>query len=341
MTAALDHELRRGRITSSTIAGCLGIDPRCTPLQAWERILHPERQLHSASTRAVMRRGSVLEDAILKWGAEEIVEGGMADYAEVVEVPTTPHPIFAWAADSADALYHLKSKLGGWRGTFAAAEAKTAIGPYASGWGEAWTADVPRFVEAQCRWHLGCHPHTTRCFAPALVGFAGELRLFVIERDDEAERELFDFAGRWHARYIATGTPPPVTSDKDVDVVSRMFLTGVGDMPPDPAMEHLVQCHVSLQQTISPLAKEREKIGAQIRMRLGERELCVGSGWQASWKNSTPRPDTDWEAVTLELRDTLRSAESLELVELLDEIVATHTKPVSQRRLLTSIKKEK
>lgn len=340
MTAALDHDLRRGRITSSTAAACLGLDPRCTPLQAWERIVDPKEN-DDPRMAAVFDRGHALEDAILEWGARQIVKEGLAPAVTIEHPPTTVHPTESWIADSCDALYRMKGREAADE-SLACGEAKSVAGFASAGWGETWTDEIPKYVIVQGHWHNLVHGAEV-CYVPALVGFAMQLRMYLVERDRDVEQALLDSCGAWHHKYIRTGTPPPVVSEKDDDVLARLFPLGAGERADDPRIEALVRRHVSLGETIRPLDKERDLIGAQIKELLGDAELCRGPWGKASWKNAKSATFVDYAAVLDELRKfAMELLGGKQFCADLDALIAAHTitKPGS-RRLITSIAKDK
>lgn len=340
MTAILDHDLRRNRITSSTAAACLGLDPRCSPLLAWERITNPQEN-EDPRMSAVFERGHALEDAILEWGARQIVKEGLAPAVTIEHPPTTVHPTEDWIADSCDALYKMKGRSEGDE-RLACGEAKSVAGFSSRGWGETWTGEIPRYVTVQAHWHMLTWGAEV-CYVPSLVGFAMQLRIYVVERDRDVAQALLDSCGAWHHRYVRTGTPPPAEVPNDDAVLSRLFPLGAGEIADDPRIEALVRRHCSLAETIGPIDRERDLVGTQIKELLGEAELCRGEWGKASWKNSKGSSFVDWPAVMDDLRTAARGLPDADkFLADLDGLIAmrTHTRPGS-RRLLTSIAKDK
>lgn len=104
--------------------------------------------------------------------------------------------------------------LGTWRGQRVVVEAKS-VGPWAKGWGEPETDQVPEGYRAQCIWEMAC---ADRNFGIILAGFGaenadGEFIItgtypYFIERDPALESFLFAACGEFHREHLLTGTPP-------------------------------------------------------------------------------------------------------------------------------------
>jgi len=106
--------------------------------------------------------------------------------------------------------------LGIWRNQDIVIEAKS-VGPWAKGWGEPETDQVPESYRAQCIWEMAC---ADRDFGIILAGFGaenehGEFIItgtypYFIERDPDLESYLFAVCGEFYRENLLTGIPPDV-----------------------------------------------------------------------------------------------------------------------------------
>jgi hypothetical protein len=343
--AMLDHELRRGRITSSTIAAVLGIDPWTTQLGAWAKIRDPSHHDNTPQFDADKldhyTRGHILESALLRYGALALAADKNATV--VMELPgTVPHPSAPWAADTIDAVYHVQQD-----GMRYGAEAKTVAwsDPDAKQWGEPWTDQIPPHVRVQCDWHLWHHPELRSCIVPTLIGSGLTMRCYVAMRDDERIAEIVEYASAWHTRYIVGDElPDPVAGD--LGVVRKAFATVLDDeVESTPMIEALARDDVALRIQIADLEKHREDVRARlaVAMRLGN--VCEGDWGRVTFRKSRDGETVDWKAIAWELYAEMR-AEQLEplapdhrenekaLVDLFDDTIKRHTKPKKGTRSL-------
>ena len=274
---------RKGRITSSTAAACLGLDPYTSPIQAWTRI----RGQENTEDNPAMARGRALEDPILNWCASEV--GGVLE-----RVPFVIHHDHDFLGDSADGL--LRSD----QSTYAL-EAKTVAMGRADRWGEPGTDQVPDKVLIQCMMHLIHWPEASRCAVPILIGgYEFEFRLYWVNRDLSLEKTLIDRLHSWHAKHIIGGEQPEPTA-KDERWLQDRYPVATKPALDDPALLPDVEKWAREYKETAALLKAAEtqkKLAAvHLRRLLEEHSEARGDGWSVTYRNSKDRTRTNWQAV--------------------------------------------
>lgn len=231
-----DREIRRGRITGSTAAACLGLSPYVTPLAAWLEITGRNAE-HDEATRAVFRRGSVLGPALIRYGAEEIASELRRTVA--IDRPgTLAHRDLAWAAVSADAVYLALEVPGAPPGVVElddlvvrdvdaiaiyVGEAKVVNAEHAGEWGAEWSDQIPAYVGVQAEWELLHYPEARAVILPVLLGAQQQLATYVWRGDAALRAGLVDALGAWHRRHVVTDTPPPAMAPLDAAIIGNVW----------------------------------------------------------------------------------------------------------------------
>jgi hypothetical protein len=308
--SADDHKLRAGHITSSTAAACLGFDPYCTPLQAWERIRNPQPREDAPPPITValdpFTRGHMLEPALVEYGRRMLGLATDRKFRTCVTA-TVEHPDHSWAADSVDAIYYDDD--GGDEGapSHYCAEAKSVAwsDPDSSEWGEPWTDEVPRHVRVQCLWHMG-HYHTAcATIVPTIIGSGLSMRCYLVPRDNEAIAALFEVMEAWHYRHYVQGEPPP-TRAGDLEIVRRIFRKPVLDAKEDdPVIAELVRRDIELRETIAQITEKREAVRAELAMRMRDYGSCAGPWGKVTFRKSADVSAIDYKGLARSLIDRL------------------------------------
>lgn len=295
MLTAEDHALRRGRVTGSTAAAILGLDPYCTPLGAWLRITGRETD-DDESTRARFRRGHVLEPALMQFAAEEIAADTGATVA--IDKPgTIVHSSIPWAACSIDAVFIARpgaravvdldelevpdaahvSIYGG--------EAKTVDQSHAWAWGEPWTDQIPAHVAVQCTWEILHYPDVDAIVIPVLIGAGLDLRCYVWTRQPELEAACVDVLDAWHRRHVIGDEPPPL-QPKDASVLATVWRASGRVHPDDPRIRDLVRVDCAARATIAAAEKERDAVRVAIAGILQDATECRGAWGSVTWRQN-------------------------------------------------------
>lgn len=293
-------EARRGRITGSLAAACLGLSRYAneTPLSAWLRIIgeHPDDEDDDA--RARFRRGDVLEPALLRFAGEEIAK----DTGQIVAMDrpgTIVHPDLPWAACTPDAVYTARPALDDEAPDLIGSvddlrvpnvdglivylgEAKTDAEHW-SEWGEEWTGQIPIDVQIQAEWQALHVPEARAVIVPALIGPGMDLRMYVYEPDIDVRRSLVDQLAAWHARHVVRREPPPVLP-KDNRRLHHVWRSRGLELPDDARIAALARLD-DAARTVEREAKEhRDDYQAQIKQILQGHDRCSGPWGSVSWK---------------------------------------------------------
>lgn len=313
-----DHALRRGKITGSLAAACLGLDPFCTPLGAYLRCIgeHPDDE-PDEQTAAAFRRGHVLEPALVDFGAEEIAADMQCTVA--IDKPgTLVHPSIPWAACSIDALYIatpgpvqlLRAGLDALvvpdpqRVTIFGAESKSVALAHASQWGEPWTDQIPRHVAVQCTWELLHYPDAEAIVLPVLIGAAMELRVYVWRRSVELELACVEALGQWHARHVVRRSPPEPGA-RDGDLLAAVWAASERVHPDDPRVAELCRLDCEAREHENKIGEERERLRVSLGSILRDATKCSGPWGSVTWNATRGRADVDLPLVVDDVRAQL------------------------------------
>lgn len=297
MLSADDIELRRGKITSSSIAAIMGIDPCCTPLKAWSRITGRDDGVVSPAVQARFDRGHILEGGLIDYATRRV--GAMLD-AELIGVdrpPTITGPA-PWAADSADAIASVRYE-DGTTERFGV-EAKTVGGETGWLWGEDLTQDVPEYVAQQCHWHMWHHDVDTVA-VPVLLGVGLEIRLLFVRRDEQKLRDLVERAHGWWERHVATDAPPEPTSGTDLPLIERLraATTPSPISDADGSMSEAVRSLAKLRADAKVLQVLEQEAKLAIANVMGEHEVLLGPWGSVTWRRNKNREVVDWQAIAM------------------------------------------
>jgi predicted phage-related endonuclease len=289
MLTAEQLKQRRGKITSSVVAACLGLDEYTTPLAAWAQI-HGEGG--GVDTKAT-QRGSRLEGTILEYGAAEV---GAVLYCPAF----VSHDTMPWAGDSADAIYLTKD------GTQYVAEAKSVGFGSADKWGEEGTDQIPQRVLAQCHWHLIHWPECTRCAVPVLIGgYEFEFRLYWVDRSASIEESLLGRLKRWHDRYIIGNERPEAGATDDGWLKERyphVHFETLEDPEALAKAQGLAISYHSARAYVKSAEENKRLIAARIRELMGTHGSAKGEGFSISYRGTKDRTSVNWEQIAKDLQ---------------------------------------
>ncbi len=280
---------RRGKITSSVAAGALGLNPRMTPIQAWESILG----LSTFDGNKATERGNRLEDITLDYPADEL---GLVR----LRAPFRAHPSIPWLADSADAAYARPddpAKI------VAIGEGKTAALGVASDYGEEGTDQISSGALVQAHHHLIHWPEVDVCYVPVLVGgYAFEFRLYKVERDEAFAGAMIEALEKWHRDHIVTERPPPVTAGDGEWLAKRFPKATAGMMADTPELAEWVAKKIEAADRKKAAEADEDLAKNKLRELLGNHE-----GVKASWGTLYHRVEAGkpaWKRIAEELGAT-------------------------------------
>jgi len=310
---------RRGLITSSNVAACLGLDTRCTPLQAALRARGESDEPRNAVLEKACERGDRLESLCLDSIAEP--RGWTWRKPPFVQRDDAP-----WAGDSCDAMYYDE------QGRVAAlGEAKTAALGVSRHFGAEQSDDVPHTALLQSQWHLWHHPTAEVCYVPVLVGgYRFEFREYIVPRKpqliDVMTQELHEF----HRRYVVGDELPPVSADDGEWLLRKWPDASAGMVTATPELESLVRAKAASGAALKAAKADDDLAKNRIREYLAD-----GEGARAEWGSVYYRrvkgsAKTDWQRVANELASG----------DVPEDIVMRHTRIAPGPRVLRVYLKE-
>lgn len=187
-------EKRRHGIGGSEISAILGLHPFMGALDVW---LAKTEGFQKEATDD-MRRGSFLEQGIANWYAdreEAIIELGMT-VVHATRPRTMCTPDFFAKKDGNERLLSIKAPRRG-----------------GDDWGETGGRVVPEYAALQLQQEDAVCRSNGLVLDPvshlaALVD--GDLRIYAVERDEELQGWLLDFAETWWKRHVDGNEPPPL-----------------------------------------------------------------------------------------------------------------------------------
>ena len=274
---------RRTVITGTDIPILLGLSPyRC------EADLADEKAGAAGQEATVrMRVGSFLEPLILEeyeaaTGSRAVRYRAMVRHAEV-----------EWAAASPDARRV---------GTRRLVELKwtTSRQRFADG--------LPRDVEAQVAWQLGCTGYPVADVA--VLTPDGLLSVVEVEADPAVFADLVAVAQDFRRR-LAAGGPFARSEER----IRRDHPADDGsEIEADRDTADAVVALLELRAQIARHEATEKALKAAIEARMGDAALMTGPGFRVTWKRTKDRSETDWRAIADELITPLAETERAALV---------------------------
>lgn len=294
--------LRKGRITSSLAAACLGLDSRKTPLQAWLEI----RGEGTFEGNRLTERGNRLEGTIFEYGCERV---GAYEWRVP---PFVVHPDTPWAGDSCDVTYHDDF------GVLMAVGEGKSVGPFSMvEWGEEETDQVPQRVRIQADWHLWHYPQAPFCAVPIVGGSDFVYRYYRVDRDNARIESLAERLHRWHRDHVVAGRQPPVTASES----DTVFLNNRVESPSPvlaactAPLESLVRDTIEARKVLRFAEQEVSLLQNQLREKLLEYGGVKGADYSVSYKRNKDSQKTDWERLALHLGATPELMNSFQKIQ--------------------------
>jgi predicted phage-related endonuclease len=318
-------EARKGKITSSVAAACLGLSPYMSPLQAKLAIMG----LTSFEGNEATERGNELEHVVLAYPAKKL---GL-----VYEPAPFRRHANGWAADSCDALYYQEPYVSGLDAPVMLGEGKTAALGMAKGFGEPGTDEVPMTAWVQAHWHLIHWPEADRCVVPVLVGgYRFEFRMYFVNRDTEIEGQLLERLAQFHRDYIVGDKDPPAVAE-DLDWLKTHYDHSVGLdlLASTPEIDAVALEYIQAKSDLDAAEKRAADARARLEQFIGENPGVETAHGKITWKSNKPSQAIDWEWLAGDLMRGLPEALREEHIRQ-----ATRIKP-GPRQFRVPRKKEK
>jgi hypothetical protein len=302
---------RFGRVTSSIVGACLGLDPFKSPADALDAILGHEPEL---SGNKACERGSLLEPAVLNYGlriARELCPGAALEPAPYVD------HMDGWAGDSTDAIY--TSPEGAVIGV---GEAKTVGLGGRANWGTPGTDEVPPHVFVQACWHLIHWPDAEWCLIPVVFGgYEFEFQHFIVYRDAALLGRLFRKLKDWHTRHVQNAEPVPL-GVQDTDRIIKQWPVHVEqELIATPDLQAWVDRAMRAEKAEKAAAQEKQLARCEIRKLMQDKAQCRFDTWVVTYRKPKPTLSINWRTIAETLGAT-------------PELIAQHTVEVENTRRL-------
>lgn len=178
-------------VTASKVPAILGLSPWDSPLSLWLKMAG--RAPWDTESQA-MRRGTMLENAVLDWWLAD-----NPGYDEAARQHWYALPGEEWCGATPDLT------ILGAGDDLELVDAKTTTDDEAD-----WWDGPPAHYVASSMWQLAMAPRAQRVHLAVLFGRRLTLRSFAVERDDAVCGALIDRAREFHAS-LAADTPPPLS----------------------------------------------------------------------------------------------------------------------------------
>lgn len=264
-------------IGGSAVAAILGVSPFATPMDEWWR---RQPDAPPVTETQAMRRGTVLEPAVLRLWAESDSPARHVEWCDGLIIRHAVHP---WAIGSVDALHLDDGELG-------LVEIKTTS--RAAGWGpggviEAWddaaTDAVPAHYALQAYWYLECTGLPWLDLVAMLPRF--ELTHYRLMRDEAVQSRLLERVGAWRERHLVRGERPPLDGSDGASAALQSAHASPAkvDVEATADDERLLEKLLTIRATMAALGETEAVIKRRIEERIGDAYRLTGSCASAVW----------------------------------------------------------
>lgn len=278
-------EARKSLISATDVPVLLGLSPYKSEAElAREKLGEAERQAETLP----MRVGTALEP-VIAMAYEEATGRRVRRMLRLYR-----HPDLEWAAASPDFRVLGEKRL---------VEAKYSTAGR-------WADGLPQDVESQVQWQLAVTGYDVADVAALLHG--RELRVYEVERDDALFADLVAIAEDFRARLL-TGGP---FAESAASVKARYPADNGAEMLADGALDTAVRELVRVRGDRKALEEREDALETAVKERMGEFAVLRGPGWQATWKRTKDREETDWRSLAAGLLRQLPEPERDALVGL-------------------------
>jgi len=168
-------------------------------------------------------------------------------------------------------------------------------------WGES-VSEIPASVYLQAMWYMSA---TDRDFWDVAVLIAGnELRVYRVDRNVQAEKQMLSYARDWWERYLVGDDEPPLTGSKATHAyLARKFPHHKRpDMAkPTPVQLDYILAYITVRADQTKLMTMRSEMEAEIKRMIGEREGLEFPQGKITWRRTKDGSKTDWQSIALGL----------------------------------------
>lgn len=179
------------KVTASKVAAILGLSPFDSQFSIWQLMAG---NIPPATETRPMKRGNMLENAVLDWWLDE--------HPEMTELARQKwYPLEEWAGATPD------MDVTGPTGDLEGVDAKTI------GRDDEWADEPPTHYLASSMFQMACAPDMKRVHLAVLFGKPFDLRTYTIERDDDLIAQI---VAQCRAFYDSLGMDTPPDLDDTV-----------------------------------------------------------------------------------------------------------------------------
>lgn len=178
-------------VTASKLPAIIGLSPWDSPLTMW---LKMAGRVPWDEESQAMRRGNMLENAVLDWWNADHPE-----YTETSRQPWCQLQDENWCGATPDTIGLNEA------GEVEAVDAKTTTDDE----GDWWEGPPPHYL-ASSMWQMAMEPRIQRVHLAVLFGRRLTLRTFTVERDDDLCGSLIDRAREFYTS-LSADQPPPLS----------------------------------------------------------------------------------------------------------------------------------
>ena len=264
--------LNAHHVGGSDVAVILGVSHWSTPYDLWLVKTSRAQRLPQTPWQAF---GHLVEDALLTdWALRHGAERRNLGLSIITGSEY-------WQTMSPDDLVRIDDQDAGIDAKFYRFPAKS------DGWGEAGTDEVPVDIYLQMQWGMHCsrydHWHIVAAFHQV-----GELRDYVIGRDDVVIDHIVEKCGAWHQKHIIEDVAPEL----QVGPVANLFhgsvaQTGSGSRRATEAERETIKAREAARQQRLDAKKLQALLDLRLKEAIGEDEGLWHDDCRATWRTAT------------------------------------------------------
>jgi len=279
------HEIRKEVIGGTDIGAIVEVNPWKTAMDVYcEKLGLTDPPAENEKMRLGKRLERVVADLYLEKMGMDSVNMCPGEFLRVEHFGGTPD-------------FLISSPAGVW-----GLEIKTTGARNAADWGDEGTDQIPEVYLCQCHWYMML-TGMKRWDVAVLIG-GQEFRTYIIQHDEALENNLRSQANDFWHNHVEPEIPPPLDGGKG----SERYLKAVfpRDLksnldPSSPAIDLLAEQYDAALQTLRDAQEISDRLGNEIRSRIGEGSGIAGANWQATWKKAKDTTAIDWQAIATEL----------------------------------------
>ena len=279
----IDQSKRRYGLGGSEVPVIFGADRRRTQFDLW---LQKTGEVEPTPPSLRMRLGKMIERPLLDLYREETGRN-----VEPLFERTFIHPHRPFQISSPDGLI-VDQKRG--------VEIKVVFQDFEHAWGDP-PDEVPDWVELQC-WHYMAHFEYPVWDVFACIG--GDMKLYTVYRDPEAEAILLEREREWVERYLVRGERPPLEHSEGAK--QWLLKTFPSHKRPDlrpaaPEEITLLEEYVDVRIKEKLAEGRKDELETLLKLAIADREGLEWDGGRFTWRTRRGKTETNWKAIALPL----------------------------------------